>query len=243
MKIFLINPDYGMTEGEIKERLTILSHHVSSDVELHMECLEKSRLFIDSELDIALAAPEIIEKALRAQKEGYDAVVLYCFSDPAIAALREVLSIPVVGAGQAACLMLPFIGREAALIILDAKRIAEKRRFIAASGLDPARITAVSAIDAGGLDPFKERAKTLDALTKAGEKLIEGNNAQVIILGCLSFLGLAEPLGERLGIPVIDPALAAVTMAEALVRQALTTSHKSYPVPPDRERSWSEGRI
>ena len=50
-------------------------------------------------------------------------------------------------------------------------------------------------------------------------------------MGCLSFLGLAEPLSRELGIPVIDPAIGAVSLAESLVRQGLATSKVAYPKP------------
>ena len=48
-------------------------------------------------------------------------------------------------------------------------------------------------------------------------------------LGCLSFLGLAEPMETAVNIPVIDPAAAAVAIAEAVVRLNLKTSKIAYP--------------
>lgn len=44
---------------------------------------------------------------------------------------------------------------------------------------------------------------------EAGQSLIKKDGVQVIILGCLSLLGLAEPLSKRLQAPVIDSARAA----------------------------------
>lgn len=73
--------------------------------------------------------------------------------------------------------------------------------------------------------------------------MIKKDGVQVIILGCLSLLGLAEPLSKRLQAPVIDSARAAVSMAESLVRQRLFTSKEAYATPPAGERSWSVGRI
>ena len=60
------------------------------------------------------------------------------------------------------------------------------------------------------------------------EMVAEGTEA--IVLGCLSFLGLAQPLAEMLGVPVIDPAIAAVCTAESTVHQNLLTSKISYPL-------------
>ena len=126
MKIFIINPDFGVTPEQMAARCHLLSAHVGPDVELHMECLVENHIEIDSALDAALAAPEIIKMAVRAESEGYDAVVLYCFSDPAVDACREVVSIPVVGGGQASCLLAPLVGRQAGLLLADTARYAEK---------------------------------------------------------------------------------------------------------------------
>ena len=57
MKIFIINPDFGVTPEQLAVRCRLLSAHVGPDVELHMECLQKNKIEIDSALDVALAAP------------------------------------------------------------------------------------------------------------------------------------------------------------------------------------------
>lgn len=243
MKIFIINPDYGVTEAQIKQRCSILSNYVSEDVYLHMECLTKNIIEIDSSLDAALAAPEIISMAYNAQQSGYDAVVLYCFSDPAIDACREILSIPVIGAGQAALLQAPVISRQTGLLLANGNRYAEKKFFINQCGINPLYISAISSISTDNIDVWQQRDLVLSRLTQAGAQLIEQDHVHALILGCLSFLGLGQPLSQNLGIPVIDPAIAAVATAESIVRQKLYTSRKSYPTPPKRERIWSNGTL
>ena len=235
MKIFIINPDFGVTPEQMAARCHLLSVHVGPDVELHMECLVENHIEIDSALDAALAAPEIIKMAVRAESEGYDAVVLYCF--------REVVSIPVGGGGQASCLLAPLVGRQAGLLLADTARYAEKQLFVAQCGVDPARIAAIGGIEARGVDLWAERERVLDLLTEAGKNLLAAGRVQVLLLGCLSFLGLAHPLSERLGVPVVDPAVAPVALAECLVRQELKTSRKAYPAPPLRKRTWQSGQL
>ena len=48
-------------------------------------------------------------------------------------------------------------------------------------------------------------------------------DADVLVLGCmsLSFLGVAEQARERVGVPVINPAMCALKTAEALVAAAV----------------------
>lgn len=243
MKIFIINPDYGVTPEQMAARCHLLSAHVGPDTELYMECLVENHIEIDSALDAALAAPEIIKMAVRAERECYDAIVLYCFSDPALAACREAVKIPVIGGGQASLLLAPVVGRQAGLILADDSRRAEKQLFVEGCGINPSRIAAIGGINGRGINFWAERERTLELLAQAGAKLLAESGVQVLILGCLSFLGLAQPLSERLGVPVIDSAVAPVSLAESVVRQGLMTSRKAYPAPPARERSWAAGKL
>lgn len=243
MKIMIINPDYGMTREEMDERCRILSDCVGKDVELYMECLTESEVYLDSALDAVLAGPEIVKMAMQAEKDGFDAVVIYCFSDPALDACREAVSIPVVGGGQSSCLVSMMLGRQAGIIITDKRRMSEKLAFRYQTGLMPDNIHAIHSVDLHDVDVWKERKKTVDLLYLSGRELMEKEGAQVIILGCLSLLGLAEPLSERLQVPVIDAARAAVSMAESLVRQNLHTSKLAYALPPSGERRWNSGYV
>lgn len=221
MKIYIINPDYGVRREDMDRRCEMLQKHVGPDVTLAMDCLVETKVEIDSEWEAALAAPEILRMAEAAEKHGYDAVVLYCFSDPAAAACRERLTIPVIGGAQAAMMTVPLVGKRAAVLLADPHRIGEKELFLPTLGIDRTRIAAIDAIDFGGRDLWTERKAVLQALTEKGREIIRYSHADVLVLGCLSMLGLGIPLADQLGVPVIDPAIAAVTMAESVVRQTM----------------------
>ena len=243
MKIMIINPDYGMTKEEMDLRCDILSRYIGADVELSMECLTSTKVYVDSAFDVVMAGPEIVSRAIQAQRDGFDAVVLYCFSDPALDACREAVSIPVVGGGQASCLVSMMVGRQSGILITDKRRMSEKMAFRYQTGLMPDNIRSIESVDLHHINVWKEREKTVEALEASSRKLMERDGVQVIILGCLSFLGLAEPLSLKLGIPVVDSAKAAVSMAESLVRQQLFTSKAAYALPPAGERSWQAGCV
>lgn len=243
MRIMIINPDYGMTREEMDLRCQILSQFVGEDVELYMECLTQTQVYVDSAFDVVMAGPEIVTRAMKAEKDGYDAVVIYCFSDPALDACREALTIPVVGGGQASCLVSMMVGRQSGILITDKHRMSEKMAFRYQTGLMPDNIRSMHSVDLHDVDVWKEREKIVEILYHASKDLIDEDGVQVIILGCLSFLGLAEPLEELLHVPVIDSAKAAVSMAESLVRQKLFTSKAAYAMPPTGERKWKAGSV
>lgn len=230
MKILIINPDYGMTQEEMALRCRILEEYTAPDTQLAMVCPQSSGVELNSALDVVLAAPEIVQLAADGQNAGFDAVVLYCFSDPVIDACREALRIPVIGGAQATCLAALNVCRSFGVILADETRLPEKKLFLRTLGVSPERIGQIAAVNLNGISPWADRETTFKKLLACGQKMMRETHTEAIVLGCLSFLGLAEPLSRVLGIPVIDPAVAAVTTAESIVRQRLFTSKVSYPL-------------
>lgn len=229
MKILIINPDYGMTQEEMALRCRILEEYTAPDTQLAMVCPQNSGVELNSALDVVLAAPEIVQLAADGQNAGFDAVILYCFSDPVIDACREALRIPVIGGAQASCLAALNVCRSFGVILADEARLPEKKRFLRTLGVDPSCIAQIAAADMRGVDPWQNRELALARLAECGQQMV-ADGSEAIVLGCLSFLGLAQPLAEVLGVPVIDPAVAAVCTAESTVRQNLLTSKISYPL-------------
>lgn len=230
MKILIINPDYGMTQEEMALRCRILEEYTAPDTQLAMVCPQSSGVELNSALDVVLAAPEVVQLAADGQNAGFDAVVLYCFSDPVIDACREALRIPVIGGAQASCLAALNVCRSFGVILADEARLPEKKLFLRTLGVSPERIGQIAAVNLNGISPWVDRETTFKKLLACGQKMMRETHTEAIVLGCLSFLGLAEPLSRVLGIPVIDPAVAAVTTAESIVRQRLFTSKVSYPL-------------
>ena len=230
MKILIINPDYGMTQEEMALRCRILEEYTAPDTQLAMVCPQSSGVELNSALDVVLAAPEIVQLAADGQNAGFDAIVLYCFSDPVIDACREALRIPVIGGAQASCLAALNVCRSFGVILADEARLPEKKLFLRTLGVSPERIGQIAAVNLNGISPWADREITFKKLLACGQKMMRETHTEAIVLGCLSFLGLAEPLSRVLGIPVIDPAVAAVTTAESIVRQRLFTSKVSYPL-------------
>ena len=230
MKILIINPDYGMTQEEMALRCRILEEYTAPDTQLAMVCPQNSGVELNSALDVVLAAPEIVQLAADGQNAGFDAVVLYCFSDPVIDACREALRIPVIGGAQASCLAALNVCRSFGVILADEARLPEKKLFLRTLGVSSERIGQIAAVNLNGISPWADREAAFKKLLACGQKMMRDTHTEAIVLGCLSFLGLAEPLSRVLGIPVIDPAVAAVTTAESIVRQRLFTSKVSYPL-------------
>ncbi len=241
MKLFVIHTGYGLTREEIGVRVARMKQAAAADTEIVMECLEHTDICIDSRTDIALASPEIIQKAIQAERDGYDAISVYCTSDPAVEACREVVDIPVIGAGCAMYATAMLLGKSWSFITTTASRIQEKREFARECGIDITRLQSVRSVDgdpAGG-----ETAELRERLINIAGQCRDQDGADVVLLGCLSFAGMGPEISAAVGIPAVDPAYAIVTAAEALYRQRLSHSRKTYPNPPSRRRIWGSGMI
>lgn len=244
MKLFIIHTGHGLRKEELAERIGRMKQAADRDTEITMECLEHTDICIDSRLDVALAAPEIITKALEAEKRGFDAIGIYCTSDPGLAACKEAVSIPVVGAGQASFAMAMLAGCRYSFITTSAGRRWEKTEFARECGIDPYRLASVRSIDCDIFGSQTEEKELIEQeLVKTAEKCRDLDNADVVILGCLSFAGMGQDIQKKVQLPVIDPAYALVAAAEAMTKQKLSHSKLSYAYPPSRKRVWGEGVI
>ena len=66
-----------------------------------------------------------------------------------------------------------------------------------------------------------------DRMTEVGRDLIEGYDADVLIMGCAGMAQDRGVLEQRLGVPVIDPTQAAVGQAIAAVRLGWRTGPRA----------------
>lgn len=242
MKLRIINPDSGITEDGIKFRLERLRPFVRPDTELSMVCPQESNLCIDSCLDVALDAPELVRLAFQAQEDGCDAVCLYCFSDPAFDACREMLDIPLVGGAQSSILLASGLANSFSVLVTSKRRISQKKVFIRTLSPDPGKLASVRSVEMEP-DASIKPIEMLKRLEDVGRKCIDEDGADALVLGCLSFVATGRELTQRLGVPVIDPAAAMLTTAESLVIQGLCHSKKSWPHPSSKYRFWGAGSI
>ena len=233
IRIRVINPDGGLTRDDLAFRERRLSKAAHPDTQISIVCPAKNEIPVDSMLDVAPDSGGILEMALAAERDAFDAVCLYCFNDPAIDACRERLTIPVVGGGQASILVAAMLGRSFSILTTSPRRVSQKRAFVRSTGVDASSLASVRAVP---LPPGERRGVTLAAaLAEQAKRCADDDGADVVVLGCMDFAGMAPEASARAGVPVVDPALVLVNMAELLVNQKLSHSKAARLFPPERE--------
>ncbi len=155
-----------------------------------------------------------------AERDDADAFVIACFSDPGLHAARETTTKPVYGIAEAAMAVSLTRGeRFGILSILDGS-IPRHARAVRAAGLserfagDVAIGIGVTGLVEGAEGPGE--SEVMDRLVAAGTRLRDHHRADVLILGCAGMASYRTPLSKSLGVAVIDPTLAAVTLALGL---------------------------
>ncbi len=208
---------------------------MGDDLTITHSLLDKGPSSIESRFDEALALPDTIRKAMQAEINGADAIVIDCMGDPGLAACREMVDIPVLGAGQTAMHLANLLGHRFAFItVLDRIRpIIEE--LIAAYGLGD-KYASFQSVDIPVLDLSHDVGALNAGLAEKARLSVEADGADIIVLGCTGFLGCAEAIRGALSAagheaPVIDPIPVTVRIAQALVRAGLSHSKAAYPTP------------
>jgi len=218
---------------ELQRRSGKLQDWSATDTKIDIRDTPRGPASIESAYEEYLSVPEAAELVVHAEDEGYDAAVLGCFGDPGIDALREVASrLVVVGPGEAAFHLATMLG-EGFGIVTVTRGVVNPLRHLAARAGVTTKLAGITVVDAPVLDLGEDVDKTLDRMTQAGRRLIEERDADVLVLGCMTmaFLDVTAELEARLGVPIVNPAKAAVKVAEALVGCGLRHSKRAYPLP------------
>ena len=168
---------------------------------------------IESQQDADNAAVQVIDIIKR--NNSADAFVIACFSDPGIYAAREVTNKPVFGIAESGILTALSLGSSFGILAILDTSVPRHIRYIRSLGLEK-RLAGDLAIGLGVAELSDEK-KTFRRLLEVGRKLRDNCESSVLILGCAGMARYRHGLQESLGIPVIDPSQAAVSMAVSAV--------------------------
>ncbi|HJX39396.1 MAG TPA: aspartate/glutamate racemase family protein [Anaerolineae bacterium] len=208
------------------------------DTEMSLATLDKGPPSIESRYDEALAVPDVIAKVVRAELEGMDAAIIDCMGDPGLEAAREKVSIPVIGPAETSMHVAAMLAHRFSVItVLDTLVPAFDHHALKAgltNGMVSVRTVGIPVLE------LNDHSRLLEALVEQSIRAVEDDGAHLLILGCTGMAGLVPGLLaglERKGIadvPVIDPTVLAVKVAEALVDLRLSHSKRTYPCPPEK---------
>jgi Asp/Glu/hydantoin racemase len=192
------DPSIAGQHGRLIERLY-------PEFEVLSRCIPDQPKGIYDDASEAAAVPKIIALGERmCRDDGIAGLIISCAADPAVAELREKVSVPVIGAGSSgACLALTY-GRRVGTLGITEGTPAVMKALLGEALVAERRPDGVT--------------NTLELNTAAGRdaafaalEYLTSRGATVIALACTGFatLGVADEMESRIGRPVIDPVVAA----------------------------------
>ena len=212
-----------------------MQKYKDSDTLIEICHLETGAESIENAFDEAWCALPTLLEVIKAEKEGYDGVIIYCYGDPGLKAAREGVNIPVVAIGEASAHIASIIGRKFGIItagppeagpyLLDNLKVYE---------LDH-KCVGVRSLGIPVMSLIGTEQDALTALLRVGKEMVE-QGADVLILGCGSILGIADKASRELGVPIVLPAAASIKLCESLIAMGISQSKKGYPAPHDKKR-------
>lgn len=232
MKIMVVMGEYPPEEGE-RRRQAVLQC-ASPGTEIGFDVI-KATFFrhSNSQVNSLSAGPLVAEIAIKAEANGFDAVVPFGTLDAGVELSRNLVKIPVVGAGQSVLHLGAQLSNRLGVVAYEDKSIPFMRKQIQAW-----RVSDYVVGMRGIGIPLPESGKNRDAMRgrfiDAARDLIDQCDAEIIVPMGVTMVPVqysSQEMEKELGVPVMDALKTSIQTAEMLVRMGTTHSLKTYPRP------------
>ncbi len=204
----MINPnsDESVTEGMIRE---LKGFHFSEGPRIECVSLSDGPFGIQSQADIEAVTLPL--RKMVSESRNVDAFVIACYSDPGLHVCREASEKPVFGIQECGVLTAMSMGDRFGVIALQESSIRRHLRYLRQMGVME-RLAGERAASLSVRESVSGKG-TFEKLLKAAKRLRDSDQADTIILGCAGMAAHRAKLESVIGIPVIAPVQAAVSMA------------------------------
>lgn len=173
--------------------------------------------YIASEAAYAIAGHAVLDAYVR-EGAGADAVLVGCFGDPGLQALREIATVPVVGLAEAALLEAAQCGRFS--IVTGGERwVPILRRLAAGMGL-AGQLAGIHVVTESGAALAADPQRALDVLARLCQQAMVSDAPDCLILGGAALAGVGDTLSRSLELPVIDSVSAGMRGLQAALSGA-----------------------
>lgn len=232
MKLLLINPN---TSPGITARLhDAASRVVGADTEIVPITAEKGVPYISTRAEEVIGGHAVLE--ILSDKAGEaDGAIIAAFGDPGLGGAREMFDIPIIGLAEAGMVTATMLGRNFSIVTFATalgswyQECVDWHKF-------SSRCVSIRALD----KPFKSiddvSEEKEDLLIELANSAVTQDGADVVVLAGAPLAGLASKVRDRIPVPVVDCAEAAIKQLELLVTlnpRAASAGNFKRPVAKD----------
>ena len=233
MRLLVINPNISDSVTALIEAEARRS--ASPGTALTMKTAAFGVAYIETRFEAMVGAYATAQLAAEHQP-GHDAVIVAAFGDPGLAALREVLPVPVLGMTESALASACLLGQRFSIVAISQRIRAWYREVVEANGL-VGRLASIRALDQPLARIDSVQADHQARLRELCEQAVDEDGADVLILAGAPLAGLARSLEGSLPVPVVDGVSSAVRHAETLVRLKPGKAARGSFAPPPAKPS------
>ena len=216
IKIMYLNP---VAEDPVIDQIfaDMARDHKLPGTEVHVTALPREHYgfsHIEFRTYEALVTRGIMRAVRTAAEEGFDALAIGCFYDTAMHDAREISGDMIVTAPcNSSCEIAASLSNRFGIIIGRRKWLNQMKRNVVEYGHEE-RLAGFYDVGLGVDDFQKDHGETNRRLLAAGRKAVEEGGAESLILGCTMEIGFYKEIEREVGVPVIDPSIAALKRAE-----------------------------
>lgn len=231
MNILLANPN---TTASMTRRMeAAASAVVGPDTRITALTAAYGPPSVEGYYDEALCVPPLLEAVVPLAR-GADGVVVGCFDDTGVDALRCRLDVPVIGICQAAMQSAAVLSNTFSVITTLQRAVPALERLALHYGFER-RCRRIRAAEVPVLDLEDPDSGALAVIEDEIERALEDDGAEAIVLGCAGMVEFSRILSAKFGVPVIEGVTAAVKTVEGLAALGLKTSSRGGYAPPRRK--------
>jgi allantoin racemase len=205
---------YGKEEFKKFSDLTVMGTDTGLDEVVHYHQLE---------YHIGL----VLEKAAEIEKQGNcDALIVGCFGDPAIDAVRQVTTMPVLGTGEVSLYVAAMLGDKIGVVVPQKQLIHVTERMIHMYRLSDKVVAVETSQENISETIMSQPDEAVLKMADVCKNMIVEKGADVIVFGCLGFTWVVQSIQDifkrdGIKVPLVDPGPAVYNMAKMFVEMGL----------------------
>ena len=211
---------------ELTDYREALTNHLNSvkraDTEVSVHGVDRGSLDLHFNFTVALnsfAPGGVLEKMVRADREGYDGVAIGCFLDPALQEARELTDIPILGLAETSMHLACMLGSKFSGIAFCDKQAQYYDGVVRKYGLESRAVPFASlGIDLTEVQKGFSDPRVIMEPFKKCLKQLAGSGTEVILpaCGCVNTLVVREKITEMEGMLILDINALLLKITEAM---------------------------
>lgn len=231
MKLLIVNPNISHSVTALIHAEALRSASVGTDITTTTAAFGVA--YIETRFEAMIGAYAASEQ-VAANLADHDAVIVAAFGDPGLAALREVLPVPVTGMTEAALATACQLGGRFSIVSISPRMRAWYLDTVHAYHLG-SRLASFRALNEPLQDLATVQVDQSERLIALARQCVRVDGADVIVLAGAPLAGLARSIQHLLPVPVVDGVSSAVKQAELLVQlRPQKARDGSYAPPPHK---------